>query len=152
MIDLPRAQRLVETLCDDDCAGRRAGTPGGARARGAVMEALRGAGLDPRELDAPRCGGANVVAAIPGEVDRWVVVGAHYDHLGTSPGGAVYRGADDNAAAVAALTELAHGLAVARPRGRGVLLVAFDGEEPPFYATGAMGSQQFVRAPPVPLV
>ncbi|MDB4927626.1 MAG: Peptidase, partial [Myxococcaceae bacterium] len=83
-------------------------------------------------------------------VDRWVLVGAHYDHLGTQ-GKAVYRGADDNAASVGILVDVARALAAKRPDGRGVIFVAFDGEEPPFYDTGAMGSQDFVRAPAVPL-
>lgn len=141
---------LVEGLCSDACAGRQAGTPGGALARRMIVDALRGAGLDPMEQPAPACGGANVVATIPGDIDRWVLVGAHYDHLGAR-NGAVFRGADDNAAAVGALTAAARRWAQKRPDGRGVIVVAFDGEEPPFYATGAMGSQHFAAHPTVPL-
>ena len=143
-------RELVEALCSDQCAGRRAGTPGGARARALVVDALRAAGLDPVEQPAPGCGGANVVAALPGDIDRWVLVGAHYDHLGTV-GKAIYRGADDNAAAVGILADVARALATKRPDGRGVIFVAFDGEEAPFYGSGAMGSQQFARTPTVPL-
>jgi hypothetical protein len=102
-------RELVEALCSERCGGRAAGTPGGAAARALVVEALRGAGLDPQEQPVPACGGANVLAALPGEIDRWIVVGAHYDHLGTS-GRDVFHGADDNAAAVAVLVEVAAGL------------------------------------------
>jgi Zn-dependent M28 family amino/carboxypeptidase len=63
----------------------------------------------------------------------------------------VYWGADDNAAAVAILADVAAALASKRPDGRGVLVAAFDGEEPPFFQTGAMGSQRFAEQPPVPL-
>ena len=49
---------------------------------------------------------ANVLATIPGDVDRWIVVGAHHDHLGKA-GASVYHGADDNAAAVAILVDVA---------------------------------------------
>jgi Zn-dependent M28 family amino/carboxypeptidase len=91
-----------------------------------------------------------VVAELPGDVDRWVLVGAHFDHLGRS-GREVYWGADDNAAAVAILVEVARGLAARRPAGRGVIVAAFDGEEPPYFLTGAMGSERFAQAPPVPL-
>jgi Zn-dependent M28 family amino/carboxypeptidase len=150
MDPLHPTRALVESLCSDACAGRRSGTPGGRLARAHVVDALRAAGLDPREQPAPGCGGANVVATIPGAVDRWVLVGAHYDHLGTQ-GKAVYRGADDNAASVGILVDVARALAARRPDGRGVVFVAFDGEEPPFYDTDAMGSQEFVRAPTVPL-
>lgn len=142
---------LVEDLCSDACAGRRAGTEGGRLARAHVVRALRDAGADPQETPLEGCAGANVVARFPGDIDRWVIVGAHYDHLGAHPRGAIYRGADDNAAAVAALVELARALATRRPDGRGVMLVAFDGEEPPFYGTGAMGSQEFVQRPPLDL-
>jgi Peptidase family M28 len=141
---------LVETLCSEPCAGRKPGTPQGRAARAEVVSALRGAGLDPFEQAAPRCGGANVIATLPGDVDRWVLVGAHFDHLGKL-GRNVYWGADDNAAAVAILVELAAGLARRRPVGRGVILASFDAEEAPHFLTGSMGSEHFAREPTVPL-
>lgn len=144
------SRALVDALCSDACAGRRSGTPGGVLARGHVIDALRGAGLDPFAHDAPKCQGANVIATIPGDLDRWVLVAAHYDHLGANNRG-IFRGADDNAAAVAALVALGASLARRRPDGRGVILAAFDGEEPPFFATERMGSQQWVQNPTVPL-
>jgi len=134
---------LIEQLCSRECAGRRPGTPGGDLARGFVVEALRDAGLDPREQRVEGCGGANVLATIPGEVDRYVLVGAHFDHLGSS-GRRIFHGADDNAAAVAVLVEVARSLAAER-QGRGVIIAAFDGEEPPHFSTYAMGSREFVR-------
>jgi len=139
---------LVTALCSDACAGRRAGSKGGALARSHVVDAFRGAGLDPFEAFVPGCKGANVLALQPGSVDRWIVVGAHYDHLGKE-GSRIYRGADDNAAAVAILVEAARGLAGDRA-GRGVVFASFDGEEPPFFLSGGMGSQHFLREPPVP--
>ncbi|MFO0605487.1 MAG: M28 family peptidase [Polyangiales bacterium] len=150
MTAAPSARALVEALCSDACAGRRTGTPGGALARRHVVDALRARGLDPAEQPLERCDGANVIATVRGDVDRWVLVGAHYDHLGANNHG-VFRGADDNAASVAILVEAAAALAAKRPDGRGVIFAAFDAEEPPFYATGAMGSQHYVRRPTVPL-
>jgi hypothetical protein len=141
---------LVEELCSSRCAGRAPGTTGGRAARGVVTEALRGAGLDPHEQEVPSCRGANVLATIPGDVDRWVMVAAHYDHLGTVRG-RMYPGADDNAAAVAILVEVAARLAAAGPRGRGVLIAAFDAEEPPHFLTESMGSEHYARHPVVPL-
>jgi Zn-dependent M28 family amino/carboxypeptidase len=135
---------LIEQLCSDECAGRRPGTPGGTAARRYVIQAFRDAGLDPYEQPVPGCGGANVLAKIRGDLPRYVLVGAHFDHLGKL-GGDVFRGADDNAAAVAILVEV--GRALAREHaGRGVIIAAFDGEEPPHFGTGAMGSREFVRA------
>jgi hypothetical protein len=115
-----------------------------------VLSALRGAGPDPFEQGGPEAGGANVIATLPGDVDRWMLVGAHFDHLGKA-GGQVFWGADDNAAAAAILVELARGLAHRRPAGRGMILAAFDAEEPPNFLTGSMGSEHFARAPAVPV-
>ena len=143
-------RELIEALCSDECAGREPGTPGGIAARGIVAEALRRAGVEPRE-QALRSGvGANVVAEVRGTLARWVLVGAHYDHLGRH-GGDTYYGADDNAAAVAILVEVARGIAASPPAGRGVLFAAFDAEEAPHFLSGTMGSMGFADDPPVPL-
>ena len=64
-----------------------------------------------------------------------LIVGAHYDTAGASPG------ADDNASGVAALLELARGLKPLNGRSSlGVQLVLYANEEPPYFKTGAMGS------------
>lgn len=73
---------LVDALCSDRCAGRQTGSEGGRLARGLVVDALRSADCDPSEQALDRVRGANVLATIPGEIDRWILVGAHYDHLG----------------------------------------------------------------------
>ncbi len=62
-----------------------------------------------------------------------VIVGAHYDSCGDTPG------ADDNASGVAALIELAY-LLQKTPPEQEVELVAYANEEPPFYQTDQMGS------------
>jgi Zn-dependent M28 family amino/carboxypeptidase len=136
---------LIDQLCSPACAGRRPGTPGGDRARGIVVEALRAAGLDPHEQPVDACGGANVLARIAGDVDRHIVVAAHFDHLGTI-GGEVYHGADDNAAAVAVLVEVARAIAAER-NGRGVIIAAFDGEEPPAFLAGSRAFVEHNRDP-----
>ena len=61
-----------------------------------------------------------------------LVIGAHYDSCGDTPG------ADDNASGVAGLLELA--ACSRRSRRRTVELVAYTLEEPPFFRTDAMGS------------
>lgn len=146
----------MTSLCSDACAGRRTGTAGGREARRLVVEALRRAGLDPHEQAIPGNGGANVLATIPAAgapADRWVIVAAHYDHLGAESGatGSVFRGADDNAAAVGILLSVAGRLAASPPERRNVLVAAFDAEEPPFFTTQQMGSEHWARQPTVPL-
>jgi Zn-dependent M28 family amino/carboxypeptidase len=135
---------LVRELCSPACAGRAPGTAGGIRARGLVRDAMRDAGLDPVAQTIGRSRGANLVATLPGDVDRWVLVAAHYDHLG-SEGGRFYPGADDNAAAIAILVDVAKKLAHDRADGRGVIVAAFDAEEPPYFHTEEMGSAWYTR-------
>ncbi len=97
--------------------------------------------------------GRNVVGRMPGTDpdlrDEFIVVGAHYDHVGRgkSPGlsrggasGEIHNGADDNASGVAALLEVAEAYALNRLKTRRTLLfVAFDAEE-----LGLHGSTAFV--------
>lgn len=84
----------------------------------------------------------------------WVVLGAHYDHLGRGESGSlagadaagdIHNGADDNASGVAAVLAAGAELA-ARERVRGVVLGFWSGEE-----IGLLGSQEFVAAGPVPM-
>lgn len=97
----------------------------------------------------------NVAGYLPGETDDYLVVGAHYDHLGLgsqsslapSKVGEVHPGADDNASGVAAILELARGYAArAEPLRRGLLFLAFAGEE-----IGLLGSSHWVDHPTLPL-
>ncbi|MCO5168384.1 MAG: M28 family peptidase [Planctomycetes bacterium] len=153
-----RIQALVDFLCSPTCAGRAPGTPGAAAARARIVAELEAAGVEPAGEDGwlqevPGCG-HNVVARAPGSgplADRAIIVGAHYDHLGPAAHGQAYWGADDNAAAVAILVEVARALGRGPVEGRQVLLAFFDGEEPPHFLTGTMGSMRWVRRPAVPL-
>lgn len=145
-----RLKRVVEGLCSDVCAGREAGSAGGMAARAVVREAMTEAGCPPRDQPVPGCGGVNLLSEVKGMGARWVLVGAHYDHLGRH-GRDTFYGADDNAAAVAILVEVGRALAARPPEGRSVLLAAFDGEEPPHFYSEAMGSAHFVAHPTIPL-
>jgi len=91
---------------------------------------------------------------------EWVLVGAHYDHLGRGESGAMKRageeraihsGADDNASGTAAVLELAASLAKERRENperfrRGIIFALWSGEE-----MGLIGSSQFAEHPPMPL-
>lgn len=87
----------------------------------------------------------NVVNIIHGSdenlKDEYIVVGAHYDHLGVQ-NDKIYNGADDNASGVAALIELGKELKSKQSQlKRSVVLVAFDAEE-----IGLVGSTDFVNS------
>jgi Zn-dependent M28 family amino/carboxypeptidase len=153
--DPQRIRDLVEFLCSPQCAGRAPGTPEGRAARDRVQAEFVAAGVQPAAADGgwlqeiPGVG-HNVLGRIPGTSQRAIVIGAHYDHLGREGEHEAYWGADDNAAAVAILVEVAHLLAN-RELGKEVLICAFDAEEPPHFTTGSMGSMYYVANPPLPL-
>ncbi len=98
----------------------------------------------------------NVMAVLPGtgsHADEFVVIGAHYDHLGLGtvghrfgPVGSIYHGADDNASGTATVLELARRFAHVPPPARSIIFICFTAEE-----EGLIGSQYFVKHPPVPL-
>jgi len=93
----------------------------------------------------------NVLGLIEGceKPEEYIVISAHYDHLGRK-GGNIFSGANDNASGVAALMEVARTFKMAANNGktpkRSILFVAFSGEE-----KGLLGSKYFVNNPPAPI-
>jgi hypothetical protein len=96
----------------------------------------------------------NVAAVLrgsdPGLRDTYVVVTAHFDHVGVGPaddrGDSIYSGADDNASGTSALLQVADAFAALPVRpARSVLFLAVSGEE-----KGLLGSAWFARNPTVP--
>ncbi len=91
---------------------------------------------------------ANVVAVLSSNrpENPWLIVGAHYDHLGKSSKGLIYRGADDNASGTAAIMVTAKELAKAtEKKSNNLLFVAFSAEE-----MGLYGSRFFVTSSLMP--
>lgn len=155
----------VSTLAADEMEGRRQGTPGHDKARDYISAQFAALGLQPatlgeaappldparplvrpfvwRPTDAPPSdpgvAGENIVAIVPGTEtpEEYLLVTAHYDHLGIREG-VVYNGADDNASGVAAILGVAAQVAQ-RPARHTVVFVAFDQEE-----RGLRGSEVFV--------
>lgn len=94
----------------------------------------------------------NVVGLVRGSdpdlTGEFVLVTAHFDHVGIGravDGDSIYNGADDNAAGVAALVEIARALNAASPR-RTVVFAAMAGEE-----IGLLGARWYIDHPAVPL-
>lgn len=90
----------------------------------------------------------NVLGMIPGKKsNEYVIVGAHYDHLGLDPaldGDQIYNGADDNASGVSAVLQIAKAfLASGKQPERNVVFAFWDGEE-----KGLLGSKYFVQTCP----
>ena len=101
-------------------------------------------------LDAERSVTQNVVGlwegADPDLKDEFVVIGAHYDHVGVH-GDSVYNGADDNASGTAGVLEIAQAFTQSNTRPkRSVLFITFAGEE-----KGLFGSRHYTNDPIFPL-
>lgn len=90
----------------------------------------------------------NILGKIEGKnPNEYVIVGAHYDHLGVDPmldGDPIYNGADDNASGVSAVLQIARAfLATGEKPERTVIFAFWDGEE-----KGLLGSKYFVQTYP----
>ena len=139
----------LETLSSDAFEGRRTGEDGNALARAYIINQFK-------ELDVTAFGGkyehtfsfisrekdyngVNVLATIKGteHPDKYIVVSAHYDHLGIKDG-EIYNGADDDASGIAALFAFSENLK-ANPPKHTVIFAAFDAEE-----LGLQGAKYFV--------
>jgi hypothetical protein len=143
----------VRVLSADAMEGRGVGTPGSAMARAYVERRFTDAGLKPlreasfeQPFDVPARGGGatrkgvNVVGYVRGKShpERFIVVTAHYDHLGVR-GGRIYNGADDNASGVATLLQLAAHFGRVQP-DNSFIFAALDAEE-----VGLVGAYALVK-------
>ena len=133
----------VRNLATD--MGREVGTAGHDNARSYILGRLHDLDIAPylsEGLEASYTFDgqefSNILATVPGKDPSLspVLLGAHYDTCDSLPG------ADDNAAAVAVLLEVAVGISL-DPIDRSVIFAFFDSEEPPYYLTPAMGSIRF---------
>ena len=103
------------------------------------------------DIETTRATVNNVLAWLPGQTDEYVIIGAHYDHLGRgnfdslapSQIGQIHPGADDNGSGTAGVLELARLLAPQRGQlKRSILFMNFAGEE-----LGLLGSAAWVKNP-----
>lgn len=176
-------ERHITFLASDSLRGRETGTAGSARAATWIADRFRDFGLEPAGnesgsswfqeftvnmsiLNNPHSPDTasfedeerlarNVAGLVRGrsKPGEYIVVGAHYDHLGMGRFGSLYdraqpqihNGADDNASGTAGVLELAHWFSE-HPPERSILFLAFSGEE-----MGLLGSRHYVENPTVPL-
>ena len=129
----------VTVFTDSLLAGRASGTPGSVHAQAIIAREFASAGLlaprDSRFRGFRTIAGTsahNVVGFLPGSGDKYVIVAAHYDHIGTL-GGTLYPGADSNASGVAALLTIARMFQRMKELGKTyshtLVFVALDGKE-----------------------
>lgn len=137
-----RLREHVYYLASDEMKGRLAGSPDAKKVAEYIAGQYEAAGMKPllQEWYMPFMDDyRNVVALIPGSDpdlrDEYIVLGAHYDHLGVKRN-QIYNGADDNASGSAALIEIARMLSEEQSSlGRSVIIAAFDAEEEGLYGS-----------------
>lgn len=155
-------RRHIEFLASDTLEGREGGTQGGYAAAAYLVDQLQKSGIqaaangDYFQYFPPNF--RNIVAEVPGSdpvlKDEYLLIGAHYDHVGygapgnsRGPIGVIHNGADDNASGTAGVLEVARALVQLKPGlKRSVLVVFWDAEE-----KGLLGSKHFVQSPVIPL-
>lgn len=155
------ARKLFEDariLSTDEMGGRSAESPGMEKARDYIEKRYResgihdffgfgyrqGFGIETSSGKSP-IRGINFVGQLKGRknADKYIVITAHYDHLGVR-NGEIFNGADDNASGTAALFAIASYFRKHQP-DHSLIFVALDAEE-----KGLVGARHFVANPPVP--
>ena len=153
-----RLKNHVAVLASDSLEGRGLGTEGKILAKNYIARHFSDHGLKPAgddyfqhfdlRIGLARVPATNVVGYLQGSdpvlQDEYIVIGAHYDHLGYEYHNServIYPGADDNASGTAVLIELA-GYFSRNPamRGRSIIFIAFDAEE-----SGLLGAERFIE-------
>ena len=143
LITIEKLEREVSFLSSQICQGRASGTGGNHEAAMWVRRKFEGAGLAAMTSSwtqgfniREELNGHNVIGMLPAaktiRCDRYIIVGAHYDHIGVLEG-KLYPGADSNASGVTALTSLAEIFGAMRKMGKiydhNIIFVAFDANE-----------------------
>ncbi len=136
-------QHQLSFYCDEMCEGRATGTRGNTEAAFNIIRVFKKAKVLPFDgsyakkfYAGDKKIGQNIIGMIPGSEiipsDKYIIIGAHYDNLGTFDG-ALYPGADANASGVVAMTSLAEMISAKKYLGRSYqynfIFVAFDGNK-----------------------
>ncbi|TYP97990.1 peptidase M28-like protein [Tenacibaculum adriaticum] len=151
VIDTATVKKHLYTLASDEMEGRKPGTAGIEKAAKYIEGEFKRIGLKTYEnLDSYRQNFKdneiemfNVIGVLEGKSkkDEYVVVSAHYDHLGKmkdGEGDRIYNGANDDASGVTGVLALAEYFASQNQNERSIVFVAFTAEE-----MGLIGSKHF---------
>ncbi len=143
----------IKVLSSDAFEGRRTGTEGALKARNYITSKFKNLGILPllksyhqpftfTSRDKKNYNGINVLGYIRGaeNPEKYIVISAHYDHLGVKDN-IIFNGADDDASGTSALFSFAEYF-IKNPPKHSVILAAFDAEE-----MGLKGSKYFVDNP-----
>ena len=148
-----RLTRHVYFLASDSLQGRDAGTIYADKAARYIVQQFEEIGVEPYYKEGfyqpfEKYGTTtfkNIVGVIPGNdpvlKDEYIIIGAHYDHLGVKNDN-IYNGADDNASGTATIIEMARILKARQSQlKRSVIVVAFDAEEDGLWGSNYLSEQ-----------
>jgi len=153
ILDSTQMSNDLQLLSSDAYKGRKAGTPEVILTHQLIQNRLRAAGVDSFATgfaqDFTLSGEArkNFIGLVKGTTypGKYIVVGAHFDHLGVNGSGVVYHGADDNASGTANVLAMAKYFQSHKP-AYSIIFALWDAEE-----LGLKGSDYFVNNLPVGL-
>ena len=147
-----RLTRHVYTLAGDSLRGRKAGSEDAAKAAAYIVKQFEEIGIQPfyeegwyQPFEKHGNTYKNVVGVIPGNdpvlKDEYIIIGAHYDHLGVM-NDQIYNGADDNASGTATIIEMARILKGQQNQlKRSVIVATFDAEEIGLWGSNYLSGQ-----------
>jgi putative aminopeptidase FrvX len=171
-VDSKRILQHIKTLADDSFAGRGTGTEGESKASNYITGEFKRLKLQPKgdnqtflqkfpfkkgvHGEGEAGNSNNIVAFLDNQSPSTIIIGAHYDHLGSdgqgssldaNPQGKIHNGADDNASGVAGVLELALYFSLNQTKEKhNFIFACFSGEE-----LGLIGSKFLAENSPVDL-
>lgn len=170
--EVAQVKNHIAYLASDKLEGRGTGSKGEKLAAEYIIKQFKSLGLKPagdekgflQKFPAKKglppkqtyVQAANVIGYLDNDAENTIIIGAHYDHLGTgdqgsslkaNSGGEIHNGADDNASGVAGMLELARYYSKNEVKEKNnFLFIGFSGEE-----LGLVGSKFFVDNPTINL-
>jgi len=159
LVSEDKLQRTLSFLSDDNAGGRGSGSNEMTMVTAFLFEKFRSMAITSLYDDSTVRSffidsvtiGRNLIGLIPSKYysDKYIVISAHYDHMG-SLNGYIYNGADDNASGVTALLTIAEMFSRMRYDNLGpnynLIFALFDGKE-----NSMIGSKKFLEGLPIPI-
>ena len=158
--DTAKIESTLSFISNDLATGRLSGTPGTLIVSSFLRDKISKMGMIPfysntftQSFRVPGDSviGRNIIGVLPAlyYTDKYIIISAHYDHLGIL-GGRIYNGADDNASGVTALLTIAEWFSQMRYNREGprvnIIFALFDAKE-----SSLAGSEYFAKNLKIPV-
>ncbi|MFD1096858.1 M20/M25/M40 family metallo-hydrolase [Salegentibacter chungangensis] len=153
LVSQEEVSKSLHYLASDELSGRETGSEGIEKAAVYIENVFKESGVKPYfetyrdSFTVKGTAAYNVVGMVEGNdpelKDEFIIIGAHYDHIGNGrevEGDVIANGANDNAAGTVAVLELARKFAKTNENKRSVLFILFSAEE-----KGLLGSKHIAE-------